>query len=154
MFQSLNGMKPKMDKKQNTYTLAMSFLNKPYIWGGKNPVFGMDCSGLVCELLQSLGMLKSNDEHNAQSLCAFFMKDAKESILPSFGSLIFYGKELQSITHVGFGLNDLQMIEAGGGTAATVNTDIAEKTNAYVKIRPFNHRSDCVVILDPNYHWE
>lgn len=142
-----------MDIKENTYNLAMSFLNKPYIWGGKNPIFGMDCSGLVCELLQSLGLIKSNDEHNAQSLCALFMKDSEETKTPSFGSLIFYGKEIQSITHVGFGLNDLQMIEAGGGGASTVNMDVAEKTNAYVKIRPFNHRSDLVTILNPKYTW-
>lgn len=139
---------------QNTFNLAMSFLNKPYIWGGKNPVFGMDCSGLVCELLQSLGMLKGNDEHNAQSLCALFMKDSEEVNVPRFGSLIFYGREIQSISHVGFGLNETQMIEAGGGGSSTVNMDIAEKTNAYVKIRPFNHRSDLVMILNPKYNWE
>lgn len=143
-----------MDKKQNTYLLAMSFLNKPYLWGRKNPIYGMDCSGLVCELLQSLGMLKSNDEYNAQSLCALFMKTSDEVDQPEFGSLIFFGKEIQSITHVGFGLNHLQMIEAGGGGAATVNAEIAEKSNAYVKIRPFNHRSDLVTILNPNYQWE
>lgn len=142
-----------MDMKSNITALAMSFLNKPYIWGGKNPIFGMDCSGVVCELLQSIGMLKNNEECSAQSLCSLFMKNSDEVLVPSFGSLLFYGKGIQSIVHVGFGLNELQMIEAGGGGAATVNTEIAERTNAYVKIRPFNHRPDLVAILNPKYEW-
>lgn len=143
-----------MDKKTNTYNLAMSFLNKPYMWGGKNPIYGMDCSGLVCELLQSLGMLKGNEEYNAQSLYAALLKKAKESTFPEFGSLIFFGKDFQSISHVGFGLNAFQMIEAGGGDATTINMNIAEKMNAYVKIRPYRHRSDFLSILNPNYEWE
>lgn len=143
-----------MDKKTNTYHLAMSFLNKPYIWGGKNPIFGMDCSGLVCELLQSLGVLKGNEEYNAQSLYAFLVKNSKEVKVLEFGSLIFFGSDFQSISHVGFALNNYQMLEAGGGTSAVVNMDIAEKANAYVKIRPYLHRADLLSVLNPNYNWE
>ncbi len=143
-----------MDKKTNLYNLAMSLLNKPYIWGGKTPIKGMDCSGVVCELLQSLGFVKNSEEMNAQNLYTDFVKTSQETDTPDFGSLIFFGKDLQSISHVGFGLNKTQMIEAGGGTSATVSEEIAEKTNAYVKIRPYRHRSDLLVILNPNYSWE
>lgn len=143
-----------MDVKQNTYELAKSFLNKPYKWGGKNPVKGMDCSGLVCELLQSLGMIKYNEELNAQNLYDKFKVFALDSkTVPEFGTLVFFGKDSKSIDHVGFALNGTQMIEAGGGTSATLNEEIAEKTNAYVKIRPYKYRSDFFVIIHPNYLW-
>lgn len=142
-----------MDAKSLVQMLILSFLNKPYIWGGKNPIVGMDCSGLVCELLQSLGMLKSNDEHNAQSLYDFFQPKSGKDSVPIFGSLLFYGEDLTKITHVAFGLNELQMIEAGGGTSVNITPQIAEKTNAYVKIRPFDHRSDLAGILNPKYSW-
>jgi cell wall-associated NlpC family hydrolase len=143
-----------MDMKELTYELISSFLNKPYIWGGKNPVVGMDCSGLVCELLQSMGLLKNNEEYNAQTLYAKFMGGSVEQKVPEFGSLIFFGKDFQGISHVGFGLNSFQMLEAGGGTEITVSESVAARQNAFVKIRPFNHRSDLLSILKPKYPWE
>lgn len=143
-----------MDSKQNTYNLAMSFLNSAYKWGGKNPLAGMDCSGLVCELLQSLGTLKNNEELTSQNLYDRFKVFALESkTVPEFGTLVFFGKDAKSIDHVGFALNSLQMIEAGGGNSATLNEEIAEKTNAYVKIRPYKYRPDFFVIIHPNYLW-
>ena len=113
----------------------------------------MDCSGLVCELLQANGLLENNSELNAQGLYAKFMKDSEQATEPSFGSLIFYGKDFQSISHVAFGVNSFQMIEAGGGNNTVSNSDIAEKTNAYVKIRPYRHRSDLLGIINPKYDW-
>lgn len=143
-----------MEMKELTYDLIRSFLNKPYIWVGKNPVVGMDCSGLVCELLQSTGILKNNEEYNAQTLYAKFMGDSIHQDLPEFGSLIFFGKDFQDISHVGFGLNNMQMIEAGGGTEITTDPSVAVRQNAFVKIRPFNHRKDFLGILKPTYPWE
>lgn len=143
-----------MDLKQVTYELSMSFLNKPYLYGGKTPISGMDCSGLVCELLQSLDKLKNNEELNAAGIYAKFIKEAAEVSLPIFGSLLFFGQNTHTITHVAFGLNGLQMLEAGGGTSSTKTAILAEAAQAFVKIRPYTHRQDLVAILNPTYGWE
>ena len=37
--------------------LARHFIGIPYRWNGKTPQ-GFDCSGLVCEILQCVGILK------------------------------------------------------------------------------------------------
>jgi len=116
-------------------------------------MFGLDCSGVVCELLQSLGMVKNREEWNAQMLYNGFKKNSATASAPVFGSLCFYGRDLNAVTHVSFGLNSTQIIEAGGGTAATLNMHVAEDMNAYVKIRPYKHRKDFLTILNPNYEW-
>jgi hypothetical protein len=72
----------------------------------------------------------------------------------SFGALVFFGKEISKITHVGFALDHNVMIEAGGGDSKTVNPTVAAEQNAFVKIRPILSRTDLVAMVRPKYYWE
>jgi hypothetical protein len=66
------------------------------------------------------------------------------------GCLFFYGKDLKSISHVAVGFDsDFTIIEAGGGGSLTLSESDASKQNAFIRLRPFNRRSDLVSILKP-----
>lgn len=130
--------------------IAMSYMNVPYIYGGKSPLDGLDCSGLVCELLQSVGALGANEDHNSQGLFNHF-KDKSTHLEIALGCLAFYGKSITEISHVAMFLDTHLVIEAGHGTSETKSEDQAAKRDAKVRIRPFNYRKDLIAILRPKY---
>lgn len=140
--------------EQVIYDYALSMVGKPYIWGGDDPIYGFDCSGLVNELLKACGMLPRVVDLNSQALFNTF----KQANIPAdqsvgFGTLAFYGINTRSISHVAFCLNDNLCLEAGSGNSTTTNKDIAAKQNAYVRIRPIKYRSDFLEFYTPHYSW-
>ncbi len=131
---------------------ALQFVGKPYRWGGKTPIGGFDCSGLVQEILSSCGLDVPGDQ-NAQAYYYIFQKSGVMSAAKC-GALAFFGKDEHNITHIGLLLDGNRMLEAGGGDSKTTNDLEALTQRAYVRIRPVNHRSDCVGILMPPYpYW-
>lgn len=124
-------------------------LGIPYLYGGKTPVGGLDCSGFVEELMRSAGML-GQETDSAQMIYDLLSPKAMSSNKGP-GALIFFGASTKLIGHVGFMINEYQMIEAGGGTPAVKDLSTAIEHSAYVKIRPITHRNDCVAILMPSY---
>lgn len=128
---------------------ALSFLGKPYIWGGDDPMRGFDCSGLVQEILAGVGMDPPGDQ-TAQGLLEHFKKNATESA-PQFGAILFFGSKTAPATHVTFCLNDKLMLEAGGGGSKTITVEDATQQNAFVRIRPIKNRADLKACLMPNY---
>ena len=128
---------------------AMSFIGLPYIWGGDDAIKGFDCSGLVQEILSSIGVDPRGDQ-TAQGLYNYF-RDHGVHNSTGLGALCFYGVSHSRIVHVGFALDSLRMIEAGGGGSKTTSVSKAEKDNAYVRIRPIRSRKDFFAIIKPNY---
>jgi cell wall-associated NlpC family hydrolase len=126
----------------------LSFLNIPYLYGGKNPLTGEDCSGLVCEFLKALGALGTNDELNSQGLYQKFKPMTKTTAgAPMVGALVFYGTDVSQIDHVAMFIDDNFIVEAGHGTADTLSKDIAAQRGAFVRIRPYQYRADFLEIL-------
>lgn len=125
-------------KTLDAYIAAL--LCVPYRWGGDNPVSGLDCSGLVVELLTAAGALPHGTDLTAQSLYNRFKTNKK--IDPTWGCLAFFGRSIFEITHVGFCLGDGLMVEAGGGGSRTLTKADAEKQGAWIRIRPIRYRSD------------
>lgn len=120
---------------------AKTFLGTPYVWGGNTPEEGLDCSGFVCEVLRCNGII-GRDDYNAQMLYDMFKKMPLSSGYAA-NAVIFYGESTSRITHVAFMINDKQIIEAGGeGRRAS--------TKGFVRVRPYNHRTDIVasIIMD------
>ncbi len=129
------------------YDYAIRQIGLPYRWGGSNALTGYDCSGLVCELLQSVGVLPFKSDLGSQALYDKF----PIVVTPNFGSLVFFGSP---IDHVGFCLNDKLMLEAGGGDHTTVTREAAEKQGASVRIRPISYRKELVGFRHPTYPWK
>ncbi len=119
---------------------GMGFLGLPYRIGGDNPMTGFDCSGLVIEVLQAVGILPKGYDATAQGLYQKLRFDNREVAEPSIGCLAFFGVPI--ITHVGFCINDELMLEAGGGTSATTSVDAAIAQDAYIRVRPIASRSN------------
>lgn len=142
--------------KKVLYDYATSFLGTPYRWGGDDPINGVDCSGLVIELLLAAGVLRRGYDAPSKALHKDLVRLGSLPVqTPDFGVCIFFGKSVETITHVGFCLNKFQMIEAGGGDATTTNPQAAAEKNAFVRIRPVSWRSDCVAMVMPKYQsWE
>jgi cell wall-associated NlpC family hydrolase len=128
---------------------AMSFNGLPYIWGGDDPVVGMDCSGLVQEILASVGMDPPGDQ-TAQGLFDHFQKTALWNKY-GLGALAFYGESVSKITHVAFMLDQYRIIEAGGGGSKSTSPAAASAQNAFVRIRLIKRRPDLVAVLKPSY---
>lgn len=128
---------------------AKTFLGKAYIYGGDDPILGFDCSGLVIECLKSVGIAPIKDS-SAQELFTLFKAQGIISAIGA-GALCFYGKSTNQISHVALMVNDNQIIEAGSGTSQTLTAQDAAKQNAFIRIRPYNHRKDLVEVIMPNY---
>lgn len=131
---------------------ARSLLNIPYIYGGKNPLVGLDCSGLVGCVLATVSMDPPGDQ-NAQAYHSHFAKEGIGNLIAP-GGLVFYSshKDINKIDHIALFLNQKQVIEAGGGDSTTVSLENAKhKPAAFVRIRPFDHRDDYMEIIMPNY---
>lgn len=142
-----------MNQIQLLVDYAMSFVGREYIYGGAGPYF--DCSGFVIELMKSCGNSPPHDM-TAQQLFEHY-KPTSEWGLKAAGSIAFYGRATNAITHVAWCVNPYQMIEAGGGTSETVSLELARRKNAFIRMRliqdpsGLNGRRDFVAVLYPKY---
>lgn len=138
-----------MDKRSIAVKYAWTFLGSLYRWGGDDPS-GWDCSGLVQEILASVGLDPKGDQ-TAQMLYEHFKDNAIDisTFDPYDGCVVFYGSSLDKITHVGFAIGNGLMIEAGGGGSRTKTEQDAINQNAFVRIRPVNNRRDLLIACDP-----
>lgn len=138
-----------MDKEQLkdlASCYAGQLIGHPYRWGGEDPNGGFDCSGLVQEILRGVGLDPAGDQ-TAQALYNHFKN--KEIIDVRKGAIAFYGKSKTSITHVAWLYADGFIIEAGGGGSKTLALKDAIDHQAFVRLRPVNHRKDLVAVVDP-----
>lgn len=130
--------------------LALGYLNIPYIYGGKTIFPGLDCSGLICDLLGSLGVIPRNSEFNSQALYNLLKPNSVDGEI-ALGSLAFYGASISAIDHVAMFLDTHLIIEAAHGDHTTTTIEEAYKKNARVRVSPFNYRKDLVAVLRPKY---
>lgn len=91
-------------------TTARAYLGIPYKFGGQSEA-GMDCSGLIVQTMQDLGL---RTPHNANELAKYgkIILD-KNELRP--GDLIFFTRTYNTprlISHVGFVVEDDQMLHA------------------------------------------
>lgn len=125
---------------------AMSFVGRPYIWGGDDAIKGYDCSGFVQELLASQG-IEFDTDLTAHGIYLYMKHNGLEDE-PGEGSLCFYGNR-HRMTHVAMFLDCYFIIEAAGGGAKTKTRDDAIRDNAFIRIRPYNYRGDFKSIYTP-----
>ncbi|HTV10770.1 MAG TPA: transglycosylase SLT domain-containing protein [Acidimicrobiales bacterium] len=106
---------------QQAVTVAEGYLGVPYLWGGTNPAQGVDCSGLVQDVYQQLGidLPRTSQEQATVGQAIPSLADAQP------GDLVFYpGSDgtAASPGHVGIYIGNGEMIDAPH-TGAVVRTD-------------------------------
>lgn len=138
-----------MDSAREIIRELEDCLYAPYVYGGNNPLQGMDCSGLVCWILKRFNLLKKEEDLSAAQLYNRFSKSSETIKNPKAGALLFFGK--REITHVAIAITLTRMIEAGGGDQTTKNRAIATAQGAMVRRQMIAARSDLYAILMPNW---
>jgi len=125
----------------------------PYLWGGDDPIAGLDCSGLVIDCGKAVGLFSGGYDATASGVFDHLSKRGKTLADASAwpGSLLFWGEAADpaSIYHVGIYLNTGLMVEAGGGGSKTTDLAAAIKQNALVRIRPVSSRTGKIFYADP-----
>jgi cell wall-associated NlpC family hydrolase len=127
--------------------IAFSFLGKPYVWGGDDPVNGFDCSGFCIEILKSIGALPRQGDWTAEGLWNRLI--AKQVSEPYGGCLVFWTGSTDKIIHVEYAINEELCIGASGGGSKTQSNQDAIDQNAYIKVRPWKTRKNVKGFIDP-----
>lgn len=135
-----------MDKRHLAADVAWRFVGTFYKWGGDDPS-GFDCSGLVIEILKSVGLLPRKVDDTAEGLRRRY-SDRKVPY-PYRGCLVFYNwKKEDRAVHVEFCIDEETTIGASGGGSRTLTMEDAIRDNAFIKVRPI--RFEYVIdIIDP-----
>ena len=110
-------------------------LLEPYRWGGDDPVWGYDCSGLVIEGLKAADRFPRDADDTAAGLATRY----PEATGPvKVGDLLFWGSPKIIHVEVVWAIVDGRphTIGASGGGSSTRTAEDAARFNAYVKIRP------------------
>lgn len=89
------------------YKWATQYLGNPYVWGGIDPVHGIDCSGFTMQAYRQIGI---NLPHFAQSQQRYGIEVPLGQ--ERAGDLVFFGTSLNNITHVGMADGNGNMIHA------------------------------------------
>lgn len=120
-------------------------LYEPYRWGGDDPIWGFDCSGLVIEGLKAAGRFPRDADDTAAGLSTRY-PETQGAAAP--GHLLFWGKPIIHVEVV-WDIIDGEpfTIGASGGGSNTRAAEDAARFNAYVKIRPA--RAGWVRRVDP-----
>ncbi len=103
-------------RNRSPVEISKDLLGLPYRWGGADSMLGMDCSGLVFRVMQTLGVSVPRDADDQFDEAPFqsrgHWREAREN------DLVFFGTS--SITHVGFYLGDGTYISEHGSGGTVV----------------------------------
>lgn len=96
---------------QATSSLARQMMGFPYLWGGTS-VKAADCSGFVKQVYYMQGVILARDA-SQQARYGETVDFSNRNNLQT-GDLLFFGRDAQHITHVGFYLGNGHFIHASG----------------------------------------
>ena len=130
---------------------AYSHIDRPYIWGGNRPIDGFDCSGLVNFCLKQIGFLSSKDRSSQMLYKTLVPLAMSSEIKPD--SILFFGKDVDSITHIAIAINQKLMIGASGGDSTTITIyNAVDRKDARVRIDKIESRKDLIASIYVNFY--
>jgi hypothetical protein len=137
---------PDYFKRYRIIEAALTYLNAPYLWGGRTH-FGVDCSGLVQMAYRQAGILLPRDAYQQAKLgqpLSFI-----EESLP--GDLAFFDNEEGRITHVGILLENNKILHA----SSQVKIDLLDQTGIFSKeLNRHTHRLRLITnVFDADAPW-
>lgn len=96
-------------RKENLLLTAQSYLNAPYLWGGKTP-FGIDCSGFVQMVyrMNNIALPRDASDQSLEGEVLSFIEETEP------GDLAFFDNAEGQIIHVGIVMPDNYIIHAHG----------------------------------------
>ena len=97
-----------IQQKTDIWTYALSFLNTPYLWGGKS-IFGIDCSGLVQNVYRQLDINLPRDAYQQAEIGTAIDFQDRQKL-----DLAFFKNAAGRIHHVGILGPDDQLLHASG----------------------------------------
>jgi len=117
-------------------TKAVEYLQRwigtPYSWGGDD-FSAFDCSGLVVEVLKSIGKFYDQEDYSANALYQKYKdNEVKQS---SLGCLVFWFNKEGKAVHVAMMIGKCFLIHASGGGSKVKTMKDAIDKNAYVMMR-------------------
>jgi hypothetical protein len=117
---------------ENLVVTATSFLNTPYLWGGRTH-FGIDCSGFTQTVfkLQGINLLRDARMQAEQGYVVESLHNTK------LGDLAFFENAEGKIVHVGIMLNNEKIIHASG----KVKIDTIDEKGIYSEdLKRYTHK--------------
>lgn len=127
-----------MTKRDLVVDALKTHMGLPYKWGGDDPLSGFDCSGLMIEILQAVGIIAIGTDDTAHGLSKKFV----ETDILQPGVMVYWDWNKDGrIDHVEMIAlvdddGEVYTIGASGGDSSTTNLSAAIFANGYVKMRP------------------
>lgn len=114
-----------IEEADNVVDFAMQFLGYDYVYGGKSPEEGFDCSGFVYYVYKQFGYTLypgATNQWNTLSDTVIPRSDLRP------GDLVFFSDngEVSGMTHVGMYIGDGQMIHASTPSTGVIISDLSE----------------------------
>jgi cell wall-associated NlpC family hydrolase len=153
-FEKWINQKPNIESVIN---VAMTLLGVPYLWGGTS-VKALDCSGMVKTAHYYQGIILARDA----SQQAQFGEHLDHTNLSAFqpGDLLFFGKSVQRISHVGLYLGNDKYINAAGLVKINnINPNssgfnpVTDRKDFVAAARVFNSIGTNGIVLVKNHPW-
>ncbi|MCB0458144.1 MAG: C40 family peptidase, partial [Flavobacteriaceae bacterium] len=122
----------KKQPKEKLAETALTYLNSPYLWGGKTP-FGIDCSGFTQMVYKINGyaLLRDASQQATQGEVLSFIEESEP------GDLAFFDNNEGTIVHVGIILADNYIIHSHG----KVRIDRIDHTGIFnVDMNVYSHK--------------
>lgn len=114
-----------IEQADNVVDYAMQFLGYPYVYGGKSPEDGFDCSGFVYYVYKQFGYTLYPSALNQWNVLSDTIIP-REDLRP--GDLVFFSDNgaPSGMTHVGIYIGGGQMIHASTPSTGVIISDLSE----------------------------